>query len=63
MLKSLSTSGLSMEITLVFKKKNYRQPMKNNGRRVDPGSEQTKEQDRQGSRPQRSLSFSFDSEA
>ena len=63
LLKSLSTSSLSMEITLGFKKKNYRQPLKNNGWRADPSSEQTKEQDRQGSGPQRSLSSSFDSEA
>ena len=43
LLKSLSTSSLSMEITLGFKKKNYRQPMKNNGWRADPSSEQTKD--------------------
>ena len=37
--------------------------MKNNGQRVDPNSEQTKEQHRQGSGPQRSFSSSFESEA
>lgn len=33
---------MSMEITLVFKKKKHRHSMKNNGQRVDPNSEQTK---------------------
>ena len=54
---------MSMAITLVFKKKKHRHSMKNDGQRVDPNSEQMKEQHKQGSGPQRSFSSSFDSEA